>query len=126
MKCHTVHLSHWRKVRKDNHFLLDSTTKTGDAVFAPGWDIVMGIKNQTMTEAEYRRIYTERMRQSYKDHQSHWHELFQYPSIAIGCYCTPHTFCHRYLLVNFLEAIAKKHGFEFQYQGELYCDPKPE
>lgn len=126
MKCYTVHLSKWRKVRKDGYFLLDSTTKTGDKVFAPGWDIVLGHKDKSITDEEYTAVYVERMRQSYRENQEHWHELFRYPKVVIGCYCTPGNFCHRYLLVKFFEGVAKKQGFDFQYEGELYLNDETE
>lgn len=120
----TVQMCHWRKVRDSGLFLLDSTTKTGDKVFAPGWDIVLGIKDGSITEEQYRLAYTDRMRQSYRTNKEHWLSVLKQPSVVIGCYCKAHTFCHRYLLVEFFHAIAKQEGIECRYAGELYTDGK--
>ena len=81
---------------------LDITVKTGKKIFAPTWDMVMGIKHGTMSYEEYTRKYYQLMRKSYKENKNEWNELLNKDEVVLVCFCKPNDFCHRYLLAYIL------------------------
>lgn len=102
---------------------LDVTVKGRDPlgrVFAPTWDLVMGVKNGTLTEEEYS--------QSYKGHINHIFSIkprhvavqqiidkhAEIGTLVLVCFCRPYSFCHRYLLADIL--VGQGWG---TYKGEL-------
>ncbi|QST02112.1 hypothetical protein IMZ31_21925 (plasmid) [Pontibacillus sp. ALD_SL1] len=97
---------------------LDTTVKSGDKTFAPSWEMVMGIKNGTLSEEGYTDQYVERMRNSYRQNKSRWEEVLNMGEVVLVCYCNKDKFCHRKLLARLL---AK--GFdEAEYVGEVDRD----
>lgn len=82
--------------------VLDITVKTGSAVFAPTWDMVMGYKNGKLTKAQYTEQYTELMRQSFRSNKKEWAELLKRDRVVLVCYCGKGAFCHRILLAEML------------------------
>lgn len=120
----TVQMAQWRRAKELGIELIDTTVKSGDAVFAPTWEMVMEIKNATPeTREEAERLYTRRyhiaMQNSWKQHPGHWLQLLSKERIAVACYCKPGVFCHRHLLLGYLEKVAIKAGIEFINKGEL-------
>ena len=97
---------------KDSRYL-DITVKSGDKAFAPTWKMVMGSKQDRITDEEYTRQYTELMRQSYKTNRECWNEVLNLDEVILACYCKADSFCHRYLLKDMLV----KCGAE--YVGEI-------
>jgi len=101
---------------------LDVTVKGKDPlgiIFAPTWDMVMGVKNGTMSEAEYSQRYETQIRQllSLKSHATIQHILEKYEfegSLVLVCFCKAYSFCHRYILADILS----KSGWG-AYKGEL-------
>lgn len=80
---------------------LDITVKSSTGLcrfFAPTWDMVMGIKNHTITEAEYQRRYLERLQKIptkiIKD--------LAFTDRTFLCYCNNGEFCHTYILIRYL------------------------
>jgi uncharacterized protein (DUF488 family) len=82
---------------------LDITVKGQDAIgviFAPTWDMVMGVKKGNITEEEYLKQYTEILYNIPKDKINH---LLQRSSITLVCFCKVGDFCHRYFAAAFLD-----------------------
>jgi uncharacterized protein YeaO (DUF488 family) len=101
-----VYTSNMRYQGKDK---LDITVKSGDKAFAPTWDMVMGLKNDKITEQEYTDQYTYMMALSFKRNKAKWDKLLSLDSITLCCYCKPGTFCHRVLLAKILETLGAKY-----------------
>lgn len=95
---------------------LDITVKTGNKAFAPTWDIVMGLKQGQITEAEYEARYRELMRASWRRNRAEWQRLLARDRVVLVCFCPPGAFCHRVLLAGYLEKCGAT------YCGEL--DPR--
>lgn len=93
---------------------LDITVKGNDPrgkYFAPSWNMVMGIKNSTMTEADYRNMYMNMLMLSHFNNKPVWDAIDEMGVVTLVCYCRANTFCHRYLLKDFLCQV---------YPGSLY------
>ena len=109
------------------HLVLDTTIKSGAGlgkVFAPTWKMVMQSKQGEISWDEYRDQYTDLMRQRYAANTAAFLEALSSDELIVCCYCsdthvtTRH--CHRYLLVDILEKIAKHYGIGFEYVGEVH------
>lgn len=98
---------------------LDITIKSGDKVFAPSWTIVMGHKDGKIDDAGYTKVYTEMMRESYRDNRDRWIEVVNSGSVTLLCYCKADAFCHRHILAQFLERVAIAQGIEVEMKGEI-------
>jgi uncharacterized protein YeaO (DUF488 family) len=80
---------------------LDTSVKSGLQILAPTWEMVMGVKNKTITEAEYIEDYknsldfyeTRILRYLREMDTKHWTFL---------CYCRDEWFCHTYILIEWL------------------------
>lgn len=97
--------------------VLDITVKSKDPfgkTFAPTWDMVMGIKNGTMTEAEYASTYYSMMFKSMVDKPNEWSKLLSMGEVVLMCFCPANKFCHRHLLVEVLRTFKV-----IKYVGEL-------
>lgn len=119
MIVYTVQLAKWRTCEKLGIPLLDTTTKSGNPLFAPGWDIVMDVKSNKITPEQYTEVYLERMRQSYRDNPKAWHDCIAQPTVAVACYCAAGKFCHRHLLVDIFGKLCNHLKQPFEYKGEL-------
>jgi len=94
----------------------DTTGKSGRQMWplAPTWEIVMGVKNKLITEAEYERQYMAMLEWRYFTYPEFFDWLISHDSIAFGCYCQAGKFCHRHLITKFLSHITT-----VNYCGEL-------
>lgn len=119
MEVYTIQLARWRLCKARGIPLLDTTTRTGDPVFHPGWDIVTGVKDGHITEEEYTEVYLGRMRESYLKNASRWNEVLKMEQVALACYCSPGKFCHRHLLKDIFMKLCRHHDVPFTYQGEI-------
>lgn len=119
MFLYTLQLAKYRWLSDTRAFLLDTTVKTGNPLYAPSWELVTGIKSKTLTEDEYTAGYYALMRKSFVDHTSEWLSLFSHPVMVLGCYCPAGNFCHRHLLTDILEKIAIQERFHFVKGGEI-------
>ena len=120
----TIQMAQWRKAKEMGIELIDTTVKSGNSVFAPTWEMVMDIKNATPEgREEAERLYTRRyhlaMQNCWKQHASQWLSLLSKERVAIACYCKAGVFCHRHLLVGYLQKVAEQKGIPFIYKGEL-------
>ena len=98
--------------RIGQHGGLDITVKSGNKAFAPTWDMVMGHKRGTVSDAEYVERYYALMRRSYREHRAAWDELLSQDEATLLCYCAKGKFCHRTLLAEILVKLGAT------YEGE--------
>jgi uncharacterized protein YeaO (DUF488 family) len=112
---------------QDGQLVLNTTVKGGSglrAIFAPTWKMVMQSKQGKISWDEYREQYTALMRQRYSASPADFLEALNSDELILCCYCrdtsatTKH--CHRYLLVDILEKVAKHHDIGFEHIGEVY------
>lgn len=95
-----IYTSTFRYSGKDR---FDITVKTKEhPEFCPTWDMVTGIKKGYITEEEYSLKYHDLMITSWKKHRSAWTDLLNMDEITLVCFCAKGTFCHRYLLAQYL------------------------
>lgn len=100
--------------------MVDTTVKSGgDTPFSPHWYMVQGHKSGHYSDDEYTKLYMDLMRQRYSDNPDYWHAFVRQHRVAVGCYCPAGAFCHRHLLLNCLEGVAKQQGVPFVRRGEL-------
>jgi hypothetical protein len=87
----------------------DVTVKGQDPLgkfFAPTWDMVMGVKNGTMTEAQYSALYAQRVIPAILNTSLIQKVVERFPqSITLVCFCPKGAFCHRYMLAAALAAV---------------------
>lgn len=115
MEVHTFQMAKWRKVKKmEGVKFIDTTVKTGFKELAPTWAMVLGYKDNSLSPEKYTQMYHLMLERSRETHPAFWEALFRQKKIALGCYCKPDTFCHRYLLVAYLEEHANAN-----YKGEI-------
>ena len=102
---------------------LDITVKSGQGLgklLAPTWVMVMGIKRGTLSQVDYTESYLNLLRTRYRNDKAGFIQLLTPDSgeLLIGCYCRPHSFCHRYIAVEVLQKIGYAHGIIVGYGGE--------
>ncbi len=94
---------------------LDITVKGKDPIgklFAPTWKMVMGSKEGNISWNEYKVMYKELMRKSYRQNKDIWNEVLNRDEVTLVCFCESGTSCHRYLLANIFPKLGAK------YMGE--------
>lgn len=119
MKIWTCQMARWRLARDRGIPLVDTTTKSGIKAFAPGWDIVLPVKAGTLSEAEYTRIYIERLEFSEIVYSEDWEALLGQPEVVLACYCAAGKFCHRHLLATYLQTLLVSKGKPCELMGEM-------
>ena len=120
MKIHTIQLAQWREAEKLNIPVVDTTARSGNAIFAPSWDIVSRYKDGSLGETEYEKEYTHQMRISYRNNTDAWVAFCKKDKVAIACYCRRFTFCHRHILANLLYKVCVHHKIKCQPGNEIY------
>jgi hypothetical protein len=91
----------------------DTTVKTKKSFLMPAWDIVLGHKNGTVSDAEYVEVYLKILLASLQSRKSEWLAMLKQNEIVLTCFCTRGKFCHRCIAALFLEK------FGARYMGEL-------
>ena len=119
MDVSTIQMAKHRKLESLGIELIDTTVKSGIKAFAPSWEMVLGHKTGKISDEEYTKQYREMMLRSYMINQTIWFNLLQKEKIALACYCSPDKFCHRHLLVKYLEGICGVQKIPFRYMGEI-------
>lgn len=114
MHLYTYQIGKWRQLQPLGVPLLDTTVKSGVPWLAPTWDMVMGVKKGRLSEQAYTEAYNEILDYTFFHSPHLWDDLFRHSHLAVGCYCQAHTFCHRYLLAEFLQKVG-----HVTYHGEL-------
>lgn len=119
MKVYTFQLAQHRQVKAMNIPALDTTVKSGIKTFAPTWEMVKQIKAGQMTERVYTALYWHRMHRSMREAPHVWEKLLGANEVALGCYCPAGKFCHRRVLVDFIEHLCRERGIAFERMGEI-------
>ena len=87
---------------------LDITVKGNDPIgkiFAPTWDMVKDLKAGKITEKRYRDMYRDILMNRWKTHGLEMTEAIntaKYQDLTLVCFCPSGTFCHRYILMEFV------------------------
>lgn len=118
MIVYTGQISKWRAYKTDGIPYIDTTVKTGLSIFAPTWEMVMDVKSGKITTAEYTAAYLNLMHHRMKTFPIRWHDAVMASEGVICCFCPPHSFCHRYILISILENYCLNRQIEFIYKGE--------
>lgn len=101
---------------------LDITVKSGKGIgkrFAPTWDMVMGVKQGRITEAKYTDRFLSLLRERYRQNEAAFVEVLKRERVVLLCYCRAGAFCHRHLVVDVLEKVARAKGMPFECGGEV-------
>ena len=68
--------------------------------FKPTWDMVMGVKNGTLSQDDYVTQYLDILQ--HRISLATWEELFSLDKAVFVCFCPKDAFCHRNILVRFI------------------------
>lgn len=113
MKIYTFQLAKWRKVKALNIPYLDISLKSGEWRLAP--DIgLRHVYRETGNDELYTDVYNRLLNERYQNEPEYFKALCNKEAIAFACYCRKDKFCHRHLLVKFLEGIT-----DVEYCGEI-------
>jgi hypothetical protein len=120
-----IYTAQYRYSDKDR---IDITVKGGDIagkLWAPTWDMVNGWKKGNITNEQYSQKYYELLTERWNASVDFCQSTLRLVDMVNGtkempardvtfvCFCPPGTFCHRYLLVAWLQ-----HNWNCQYGGE--------
>lgn len=119
MRVWTIQMAQHRKAKSEGIHLFDITLKSGDPFFAPTAELLRAYKNSFITAAEYTEIFQKLMRERYQEDKDHWLKLFQFDEVALACYCPAGEFCHRHLIREYAQGVAKTLDVPFEYAGEI-------
>lgn len=122
MKLFTVQMGKWRRANDMGQEIYDITVKSGDKRFAPCWSLLKAYQDSDKgIEAEnaYREGFRQLMNKSINENFDAWQELCKRDVLVISCYCAAGKFCHRMILVEYLEKVCKLWDIPFEYAGEL-------
>jgi hypothetical protein len=105
---------------------LDVTARSGDPVFAPSWEIVMGSKSRRITRERYIAEYERLLRGQFKANLGRVEEVLSQPSVVLLCYCDwRKEFCHRRHLATVLKRLADRVGIGAEIMGEVSRTNRP-
>lgn len=119
LEIYTIQLAQHRKATALGIEVIDTTVRSGIPAFAPTWDIVGKVKSGVITEEQYTKQYRELMLKSCMTNLIAWNGLVAKEKIAIGCYCGADKFCHRHLLVKYIEGFCNSKNVPFRFCGEI-------
>lgn len=98
---------------------LDITVKgncPSGKLYAPTWNMVKDVKTSNLTEEDYTGLYYNLLIDRWSTHNKEMISLVKLVhdrDITLVCFCPAGAFCHRYLLVKFLQ-----HNWAVDYGGE--------
>jgi len=86
-------------------------------IFAPTWDMVMGLKEERITWLEYCEKYADLMVKSLEEKPVEWISVIKYAKhpMTFVCFCKELKACHRWLLAGILQ----QRGAEYLGEREL-------
>jgi len=123
MGFYTIQIGKYRVAKSLNIVMVDTTVKSGTALFSPSWDMVLGHKDGTLSDERYTEMYLTRMRNSIRTRPKEWAaflERYRGADFALGCYCPYPGFCHRHLLKDvFLKLKLLGEPLGLEYLGEI-------
>lgn len=98
---------------------MDVTIGTKDTLgklFAPAsWDLVMAYKSGNMSEQQYTKKYLSTLEYRYKHWPEHFKKAIAKREVTFVCFCAAGEFCHRLLIVKWLE---ERFPGKCKYMGE--------
>ncbi|GJL52753.1 MAG: hypothetical protein NPIRA01_39800 [Nitrospirales bacterium] len=80
---------------------IDTTVKSAKGLwkaFAPTWDMVMGVKDGRISEAQYTEQYQAIL---VSVRAEVWDALAQQEQATLLCYCRDGWFCHTHLIIEY-------------------------
>lgn len=120
MQLSTIQIAKHRLLTGRSIELIDTTVKSGNHIFAPTWEMVLGHKSKEISDERYTRMYRARMIQSMNQYRDQWIAFVNDDEPkAIACYCQAGKFCHRHLLIDIFREVCKRRGLPFHYHGEI-------
>lgn len=120
LRLFTIQMGKWRLARDHGIDMVDTTHASRFSLFSPNREAVYAYKNGTIDEDEYAKIYRDTLLRSWQTKRQNWMDFLQSaPMSALACYCGPGKFCHRHLLIKFIEQLCKQLKIPFEYYGEL-------
>lgn len=96
-----IYEADWLQLTKDPGYI-DVSTKGGNEVFAPTWQMTIGHMKDELSEEDYERQYYNLMRKSYRLNREEWDKVLSMDNVYLACYCSASKFCHRHLLSDIL------------------------
>lgn len=119
MEIYTIQVAKFRLARELGIPVVDTTRKSGRQEFAPDWSMILAYKDGQMSKEEYTEKYMEKMLRMFNQYRPEWEDFIAKPLVAVSCYCAPHVFCHRHLLVDIMEKIHTRRNLPFYKGGEI-------
>lgn len=110
-KLHTLYTAHYRYGGEDRTDITVKGKHPMGRYFAPTWHMVMGVKNGTMTESAYVRLYWDMLTQVPVEA---WDWFLSQETRTLVCFCPEPDFCHRNILVHYILQIM---GDRIKYGG---------
>ena len=111
--------------QKGDQLVLNTTATRGHGLgklFAPTWELVETYKKGFIEWEEYERRYIDILREAYLTDKPKFVEVCEAGEVVLLCFCPDRTMtgkkCHRYLLADVLEKVAKTLGIEVTQGGE--------
>ena len=99
-KLHTLYTAHYRYPGKDRTDITVKGQHPMGRYFAPTWSMVMGVKTNNMTEAEYVKLYCDMLANVVP--VAAWDWFLSEPTRTLVCFCAKDAFCHRNILLNYV------------------------
>ena len=99
---------------------LDVAVAAG-TIYSPTWNMVGNYKRDG-DKALYTSLYHSMMKKSYAHNHDEWKKLLDFSvknDIVLVCYCASGEFCHRLLLADYFEKVAKSLNINTKYMGEI-------
>jgi uncharacterized protein YeaO (DUF488 family) len=84
---------------------LDITVKGQDLlgkIFAPTWDMVMGLKQNSISRENYLVLYNQILAQIPHKHPNKLRQILNMNTVVLLCYCNHWAFCHRNIAADWL------------------------
>ena len=103
-------------------------------LMAPEWKPVLAFKEGRISWETYTEQYRELLRKRYTHCAQMFHDLIREvvaedERLVLTCYCNVEPGCkecHRFLMAEILERIARQEGYEVSNEGDLSRDKVPE
>ena len=127
----TARIGYDRHGRSQDDRVLDITVKSASEpvgeLMAPEWKLVLDFKDLRIGWEAYTEKYQDLMRKRYARYAQAFHDLIrevihQEKRLVLVCYCNTgpdSRECHRFLMADILEKIARSEGYEASQEGEL-------
>lgn len=110
MKIYTIQMSKWRKL--PSTIKLVSIVAREKTLLSPDWKMVKDFKKSIITEQEYIEKYNLLLQDRISTKENvldliSWLKEFK-GDIALSCFCSKDSFCHRHLALKFLSNLREK------------------